>query len=166
MESKARFLGHGLHPITIVFPLGLLATAAIFDVLYLVTGDGKWTGVSFYMIAAGIVGGIVAAVFGFIDWAAIPAGTRAKRVGLWHGLGNDIVLVLFAISWWLRRDDPSTPETLAFALSFLAVLIALVTGWMGGELVERLGVAVHPGAHLDAPNSLSGRPASEHESKR
>jgi len=29
------------------------------------------------------------------------------------------------------------------------------------ELVDRLGVGVDDGAHLDAPNSLSGRPASE-----
>jgi hypothetical protein len=37
----------------------------------------------------------------------------------------------------------------------------MLTGWLGGELVERLGMSVHNGAHLDAPNSLSGRPASD-----
>ena len=36
------------------------------------------------------------------------------------------------------------------------VLRALVTGWLGGELVDRLEVGVNRGAHLDAPNSLSG----------
>ncbi len=39
--------------------------------------------------------------------------------------------------------------------------LALVGGWFGGELVERLGVGVHRGAHLNAPNSLTGR-ANEH----
>jgi hypothetical protein len=38
-------------------------------------------------------------------------------------------------------------------------LLALVTGWLGGELVERLGVGVDEGAHLQAPSSLSGKPA-------
>jgi hypothetical protein len=40
------------------------------------------------------------------------------------------------------------------------VALASVTAWLGGELVERLGVAVDDGAHLDAPSSLSGQPAS------
>jgi len=43
----------------------------------------------------------------------------------------------------------------------IGVLAALVTGWLGGELVDRLGVGVDPGANLDAPSSLSGRAASE-----
>jgi len=46
-------------------------------------------------------------------------------------------------------------------LSLLGVLLALVTGWLGGELVERLGVGVDSGAHVDSPSSLSQRPATE-----
>jgi uncharacterized membrane protein len=168
MESKAKILGHGAHPILIVFPLGLLATAVIFDALYLFTGNAKWSDIAYYMIAAGIIGGVVAALFGFIDWFAIPKNTRAKRVGLLHGLVNDVVLILFAVSWWLRRDAaaepyPHTPDTLALLLSFAGAGLSLLGGWLGGELVERLGMSVHDGAHLDAPNSLSGRPASEHD---
>jgi len=86
MESKAKLLGHPIHPMLIVFPLGLLATAVAFDIVALSTGDGSWFGISFWMIAAGIIGGLLAAVFGLIDWWAIPAGTRAKRIGLWHGV--------------------------------------------------------------------------------
>lgn len=40
-------------------------------------------------------------------------------------------------------------------------LLALVTGWLGGELVNRLGVGVDTGAHLDAPSSLSGHTSTE-----
>ena len=167
MESRFKVLGHGAHPILIVFPLGLLATSVIFDVIYFVTGNGQFPVASYWMIIAGIVGGLVAAVPGFVDWLAIPKGTRARRVGLLHAVGNDIVLVLFAISWWMRRDNPPEyrPDTIAFLLSGIAFLLALVTGWLGGELVERLGMAVHDGAHLDAPSTLSGRPARERDSK-
>ena len=163
MESRFKVLGHGAHPILIVFPLGLLATSVIFDVVYYVTGNPQFTVVSYWMILAGVIGGVVAAVPGFVDWFAIPSGTRAKRVGLLHGVGNDIVLVLFAVSWWMRRGNAPEyrPDTIAFTLSAVAFLLALATGWLGGELVERLGRAVHEGAHLDAPNSLSGRPARE-----
>jgi uncharacterized membrane protein len=114
---------------------------------------------SFHMIAAGVVSGLVAAVFGFIDWLAIPSNTRAKSVGAWHAVGNVVVVLLFAVSWWLRRGDPTSPPTMALVLALVGAGLALVTGWLGGELVDRLGVGVDDGAHLDAPSSLSGRPA-------
>ena len=117
------------------------------------------------MITAGIVGGFLAAPFGWIDWFAIPTGTRAKSVGLLHGLVNSAVLLLFIGSWWLRHDAPDRPETLASILSFAGAGLSLVGGWLGGELVERLGVAVHEGAHLDAPNSLTNSNASENASR-
>jgi len=145
----------------IVFPLGLLATAVIFDVISLVSKDGKWSEMAFWMIAAGVIGGLAAAVFGLIDWLAIPSGTRAKAVGLWHGISNVVVVGLFIGSWLLRRDAPAAPGAAALTLSFVAAGLSLVAGWLGGELVDRLGVGVDSGAHLNAPNSLSGRPASE-----
>ena len=161
MESRAKVLGHPIHPMLIVFPLGLLITAVIFDVIRLVTGNGYWAEVAYWMIAAGIIGGLVAAVPGVIDWASIPAGTRAKRVGLLHGIGNVVVVLLFAWSWLLRSNAPQEPESLALILSFAGAALGGVTGWLGGELVDRLGVGVDDGAHLDSPNSLTDRPARE-----
>jgi uncharacterized membrane protein len=161
MESRTKFLGHPIHPMLIVFPLGLLATAVAFDIVGLVGGDPTWFHISYWMIAAGIIGGLCAALFGAIDWLAIPAGTRAKRIGLWHGGSNVVVVVLFIISWLLRSNGPFSPPASALALSFIAIVISLFAGWLGGELVDRLGVGVDNGAHLDAPSSLSGLPASE-----
>jgi uncharacterized membrane protein len=160
MESRVKLLGHPVHPMLIVFPLGLLATAVAFDIVGLAGGDVEWFRISFWMIAAGVIGGLLSAVFGLVDRMAIPTGTRAKRIGLWHGGGNVVVTVLFIISWFLRRPAPETPPMAAFVLGFIAVALALVTGWLGGELVDRLGVGVDNGAHLNAPSSLSGRPAS------
>src|SRR5215218_6853064 len=160
MESRAKLFGHSIHAMLIAFPIGLLVTAVIFDVLDLVTSGGPWSTISYYMIAAGVIGGLVAAVFGFIDYLAIPAGTRAKGVGRTHGIGNVIVVLLFLTSWWLRRAAPEVPSSAALTCSFLGVALAAVTAWLGGELVERLGVAVHDGAHLDASSSLSGAPAA------
>lgn len=182
MESRAKLFGHAIHPVLIVFPLGLLAAAVIFDIVHLIfrepaaeaTSATASTAtnmalVSFWMMAAGLAGGLLAAIFGLVDYLAIPRGTRARSVGLWHGLGNLVVIVLFAASWLLRYNSPAIeltyrPTTLALALSFAGMLVASVSGWLGGELVERLGVGVDDGAHLDAPSSLSGRPAREHAS--
>jgi uncharacterized membrane protein len=165
MESRAKIFGHAIHQMLIPFPLGLLATGVIFDVIYLVWGNPTMATVAFYMIAAGIIGGFAAAPFGWIDWFAIPANTRAKSVGLIHGLGNVVVLLLFIGSWFLRYGSTSpsvyAPTTFALTLSFAGFALAGLTAWLGGELVDRLGVGVDDGAHLDSPNSLSGRPASE-----
>lgn len=159
MESRAKLAGHPAHPILIVFPLGLLTTAVVFDIAFLVSDAGLWALMSFYLIAGGVLGGLAAAVPGWIDWFAIPRATRAKRIGLVHGVGNVAVLGLFILSWVLRRATPAAPPTEAVVAALVGVVLAGVTGWLGGELVNRLGVGVDDGAHLDAPSSLSELPA-------
>ena len=157
MESRAKLFGHPIHQMLIVFPLGLLATALIFDAVRLITGVGFWSELSYWMMAAGIVSGLIAAPFGLIDWLAIPGGTRAKRVGAMHGGGNVVVLFLYLVSWLMRSGNPAAPETPALALAFLGGGLAMVTGWLGGELVDRLAVGVDDDANVDAPSSLSSR---------
>jgi uncharacterized membrane protein len=157
MESRAKLAGHAIHPMLITLPLGLLGTAVIFDIIRAFTDEADLAVASFYMLAAGILGGLLAALFGLIDWLAIPAGTRAKGIGALHGVGNVVVVVLFAVSWLLRRGQTDyQPDGLAFWLGVVAVVLALATAWAGGELVERLGVGVDDGANLDAPSSLAG----------
>src|SRR4051794_2503158 len=159
MESRAKLFGHAMHPMLIVFPLGLFSTAVVFDLIRIFHGGGEWGDAAFYDIAVGIVGGLIAAVFGFIDWLAIPGGTRAKAIGLYHGLGNVVIVVLFAVSWLVRLANPPSPPAAAFVLALVAVGMALVTGWLGGELVERLRVGVDEGAGLDASSSLTSKRA-------
>ncbi len=166
MESRAKALGHPIHPMLIVFPLGLLSVSVIVDILYLVTGNTRFPFVSFVMIAAGLIGGVVAAFFGLWDFMAIPRGTRAKSVGLFHGGGNVVVMLLFLGSWLLRYASTDyVPTPGAVAMSVIGFGLAGVTGWLGGELVDRLGVGVDHGANLDAPNSLGGEPADANEAR-
>jgi uncharacterized membrane protein len=164
MQAKARILGHPIHQMLVAFPLGVLGMSLFFDLIGIGAGRPALHMAAFYMIAGGIVAGLLAALFGLIDFVAIPWGTRAKRIGLLHGVGNVVVVALFAASWWLRRAAPDAPGTAPVVISAVAVAIALFTGWLGGELVDRLSVGVDDGAHLDAPSSLSGpvpqRPAA------
>ncbi len=156
MESRLKILGHPVHPMLIVFPLGLLSTAVLFDVLYIVTENADLSTFSFWALAAGLVGGLAAAVFGVIDWLGIPKDTRARRVGAAHGAGNVIVVALFAASFLLRLDESAyLPDILPAVLGILGAGLALVTAWLGGELVYRLRVAVDDDAGLDASNSLA-----------
>lgn len=160
MESKVKALGHPIHQMLVPFPFGLLATAVIFDVIYLVGLGPTMVTVSYWMMIAGNIGAVAAAPFGLIDWLAIPRGTRAKSIGLIHGLGNVVVLLLFLASCWIRYRSrgviPYEPSTPALVFSFAGFVLAGITGWLGGELVDRLGVGVDDGANLNAPSSLSG----------
>jgi uncharacterized membrane protein len=157
MEPKAKLLGHSVHQMLIVFPLGLLATAVVFDVVHLTTEGPMFAAVAWWMIVAGLVGGAVAAPFGLIDWLAVPSGTRAKAIGAMHGLGNVAVLGLFLASALLRNGPDASPPIAALVLSFGGAALATVTAWLGGELVARLGVGVYNDAGVDAPSSLRHR---------
>ena len=161
MEGRVKLLGHPVHPMLIVLPLGLFIGAVVFDVLAVLRDAPSLGVVGFWNIAAGVVGGLLAAVFGYIDWLGIPAGTRAKRIGLLHGATNVIVVLAFATAWLARRNAVElVPSGTILALEVIALLLGSVGGWLGGELVDRLGVGVDDGAHLDAPSSLSGKPAT------
>jgi uncharacterized membrane protein len=157
MESRAKLLGHPIHQMLIVFPLGLLGMAVIFDLLRIGLGNEYWSEIAFWMIATGVVTGLLAAPFATIDWFAIPSGTRAKRIGAVHGIGNVVVVLLFSVSWLMRVDATGAPGMIPLTLSFAVGFLSLFTGWLNGELVDRLGVGVDDGAHVDAPSSLARR---------
>lgn len=162
MRSRVRAAGHAVHPILIVFPLGLLTTAVGFDVLHLVTERVSFAFTAAHLIAAGLLMGVVTAATGWLDWwLVVPRGTRARRIGLVHGLVNGAVLVVFAVSWALRLAVPDwIPGWPAVIAGWVGLLAGGLGGWLGGELVERLGVSVEEGAHPDAPSSLSGAAVS------
>ena len=158
MESKYKLLGHPIHPMLIPWPLALLSTAAVFDIIGLVTSDGMWHTISFWLIAAGLLMALLAAVFGFLDYTNIPRGTRAKSVALTHGGGNVVVVLLFAASWWLRTGNTEAPGLLPVVLALVGTGLATVTAWLGGELPYRLGIGIDDGANPDASNSLTHEP--------
>src|SRR5690349_22912007 len=159
MKSRVRALGHPVHPMLIVFPLGLFVTAVIFDLVQLITDNGTFGQVGYWDIAAGLIGAVLAAVTGLTDWTAIPAGTRAKRIGLLHGAANAVVAVLFLISWLVRMNNVDHVAGAGpFVLGVIAIAIGGMAAWLGGELVDRLGIGVDDDANPDASSSL-GRTA-------
>jgi uncharacterized membrane protein len=147
--------GHSLHPMLVVFPLGLLATSLVWDVVYLASDNLMWGAIAYWTIVAGLIGGVLAAIPGLVDWLAIPDGTRAKRVGMVHAVLNVGILLLFAVSVVLRYGDGyTTPAVGSMVPGWIAIVAALPSAWLGGELVERLGVGVADFQNFNAPSSL------------
>lgn len=155
MEARAKILGHPVHQMLIPIPLGLFVTAAVLDIVGAFADWRLLSVVSFWNIVIGIVTALVAAVFGLVDWTAIPKGTRAKRIGAAHGIGNVLMVGLFFIAVLLRMDETAFAVTGgALALEIIALALGAVTGWLGGELVDRHGIGVYSDAHPNASSSL------------
>lgn len=145
VPSKAAIGGHPIHPALIPFPIAFLIGAFLTDLAYWLTGDPFWARGSFWLVGAGLVGGLFTAVFGLIDFLSIGRA-REHLVGWIHFLGNAAALILALTNLILRWREP-TAAVLPWGL-ILSTMIAgilVVTGWIGGELTFRhmIGVTGH-----------------------
>jgi uncharacterized membrane protein len=143
MRSKASIAGHPIHPMLIPFPLALWATSFAVDVLFYFLRHPTLLIIAKFLIAAGCLGAIAAAIPGIIDWLAIKNGD-AKRAANWHARLNIAALVIFAISLFLRLGSYSGMVgrrlTIPFLLSLVGMILISISGWLGGELVFRYGM--------------------------
>jgi len=155
MESRAQFLGHPIHQILVELPVGAFVFAVSCDALHSVTGKRAFVPAARLSLDFGLATAVAAAPFGLVDWLAIRSGTRAKRVGAAHALGNLVVLGLLAAARRVRGHRRASGSAKLLAASGLAV--AGITAWLGGELINRHGIGVHDVLGEDAPSSLSMR---------
>jgi uncharacterized membrane protein len=143
MKSKVTLAGHPVHPMLIPFPLALWTTSFAVDILFYFLRHPTLLVISKFMIAAGCIGAVLAAIPGFIDWLAIPSG-EVKKAANWHARLNVAALVVFAISFVLRTGGYSElvgrKLTIPFLLSVVGVILISMSGWLGGELVFRYGI--------------------------
>src|SRR5438552_13629533 len=103
MRSRAQISSHPLHPILVAFPIGLWLTSLIFDLLGVSLDRPMLWSVGYYLAIAGIVGAVVAALPGAIDWfSVVPPASSAKKRGLIHAVLNITVLAIFVYESFYR----------------------------------------------------------------
>jgi uncharacterized membrane protein len=160
LRSTAAIYGHPLHPLLVTLPIGFLIGALLTDLAFHGTGDSFWARASIWLIGAGLVSGVLAAIAGFIDFIANEY-IRSLNLVWYHFIGNAIALVISAISLYLRLGgDPAVVTGTELFLSILVVVIFAVTGWLGGEMVFRHGV----GMADDRPSAeIAGEPQIKRE---
>jgi nitrite reductase/ring-hydroxylating ferredoxin subunit/uncharacterized membrane protein len=142
MKSTAQVKGHPLHPILVSFPIAFYTATLLFDILAAVN-DPAFLHTAFYMNLCAIVGAVIAAVPGVIDYTrTLPPKSSAKKRGTKHAIINSIVLLLFIIAFIIRIANDIPEPVLLIPIESIGFILLLVAGWMGGTLVYRNQIGV------------------------
>ena len=141
MPSTASFKGHPLHPIIIPLPIGLWIFSIVSDLIFKFgLGGPIWNDVAFYTLGGGIVGALIAALPGFIDLTDLQ-NPKTKTIAIWHMTINLLAALLYCVNFWLRMHR-APGDNLLIVLSVIGIVLIIISGWLGGELVYVRGVAV------------------------
>ncbi len=142
MKSTAAIANHPLHPVFIVFPVAFFLGALVSDLAYWASRNACWPMMTFWLLSFGLIGSVVSAVTGLIDFLTIPS-VRGYTIGWTHAIGNVLAVVAATANWVLRLrlDVPAVPVS-GYILSAVTAAILLFTGWWGGELSYRYGIGV------------------------
>ena len=141
-HSTARVGGHPLHPMLVPIPIACFLLTLVSDLAYWKTAAMQWANMSAWLLTIGLVVALFAVIAGLIDFLG-ERRIRSLTAVYIHAVGNAVALVLAILNAFVHsRDAYTSVVPLGLTLSALTVLILLVTGWMGWELVYRHGVGV------------------------
>lgn len=141
-SSKAAIAGHPVHAALVPFPIVCFTLVLLTDLAYWRTSNLMWQNFSSWLLLAGLVGGVLAALAGAVDFFL---GERVRsRPPAWpHAIGNVLVLLLAFVNSLVHAGDGWTAVVpWGLALSVLTVLLLIVTVWLGRSMVYRHGVGV------------------------
>ena len=139
-DSTAQIAGHPIHPMLVNFPIAAFVGTLASDIAFLGTSNIFWAIASQWLLLAGLVMAALAAIAGLIDFLS-SARIRSIKAAWIHGIGN-VLAVCLELWNYAVRSDPSAVRSPGIYLSAVSVLILLVTGWMGWEMVYKHKVAV------------------------
>lgn len=142
MKSKAHLKSHPLHPILVAFPIAFFIGALVFDLLSVISRNHSFWQTGYYLAIAGIVGAVMAAIPGAIDYFyTVPPQSTAKKRATKHALINVTNLVLFVFVVYYRQTENAIPAVV-LVIEAIGVILLSIAGWMGGTLVHRNQIGV------------------------
>ena len=133
MQGKATLADHPIHPMLVAFPIGFFGAVLVSDVISIWGNPGFWPHMSVWLIAFGVVGALIAALFGFVDYFTAPMPAAAKRTATTHMILNLIVVAIYIAAFFVRYGNPIS--TLGYVLTYIGLGTLVVSGWSGGHLV-------------------------------
>jgi uncharacterized membrane protein len=149
MRTPANLAGHPIHPMLVTIPIGLWVFSLVADLVALRSADPEtWAIVALYSLVGGIIGALCAAVPGLIDLLSLE-DKAIKTTAFVHMSINLTIVVLYIINAWLRRGDEGAVGGTPLLLSVIAILMLLVSGWLGGKMVYLAHVGVTDGGEQE-----------------
>ena len=146
-RSTASLRGHPIHPMLVPIPIVCFVATLVTDLVYWRTATMLWADMSAWLLTIGLIVSAFAAAAGLIDFFG-DHRIRELRSAWIHGLGNTAALILSIFNAFIHtRDAYTSVVPTGLILSAIVVLILLVTGWNGWNMVYRYGVGVREGEH-------------------
>ena len=146
MKTKASFAGEPIHPMFVHYPIAFWTASVIVDAVFYFYRNTSLVLISKFLIAAGIIGAILAAIPGIVDWWTITS-PDVKKIADWHARLNISALVIFGASLYLRMRNYGAPLVgfhlkIPFVVSLVGWAVMAISASLGGKLVyeHRLGV--------------------------
>jgi uncharacterized membrane protein len=157
MTTRVTIAGHPLHPMLVTLPIGLWVFSLVADFVFVSTGDDRWGATAYFTLGGGIVGALLAAVPGLLDFLGLHE-PRERRVATTHLILNLAIVAIQAFNFWLRAQPEYAGSRLPVWISVVAVATLVISGWLGGQLVHVLGVTQpHHGEETVAHDRLHPR---------
>ena len=143
-RSTASVAGHPIHPALVGFPIALFVATLVCDIVYVSNGNSGWAHAAEWLVGFGVITGLLAALFGLVDLLG-DRRIRALSVAWIHAGLNLLAVLISLYSFWIRDRWPGARvQPTGLVLSIIVVLLLLVTGWLGGEMVFKHRVGVIP----------------------
>jgi nitrite reductase/ring-hydroxylating ferredoxin subunit/uncharacterized membrane protein len=147
------WLGHPLHPLLTDLPIGFWTSAFTLDLL----GGRRSRRAAARLVGWGVLCAVPTALTGASDWSDTYGAER--RIGLVHAAANATALVCYTASWVQRHRGR---HWRGVALGLVGATAATVGGYLGGHLLQTLGVGVDRTAFRAPPDEWT-RVAAETE---
>jgi len=142
MRNKASYKSHPIHPILIVFPSAFLSGCVILDSISIFAEKETLWEVGKILAIMGIIGGLIAAIPGIIDFVyTIPPDSSARKRAIKHALLNVSSLVLFSLAIVIRQNELSS-RFVVLGIEVVGFVLLLIAAWHGGTLVYRNQIGV------------------------
>jgi len=130
---RVTILGVPIHAILVPFPIVCFTGAMLTDITYSNSPQVQWANFSQWLLAVGLIMGVLAAIFGLIDFLA--AGRARPRIGWFHLGGNAVILILAFFNNLIHaRDGWTGVVPTGLTLSVITFLLMLITGFLGWRM--------------------------------
>jgi uncharacterized membrane protein len=131
-RSRLAIGGVPLHAMLAPFPVACFTGALLTDIAYANTAVMQWSNFSAWLLAFGVLVGVIDGLLGLIDWSLMKPRPAAA---LWHFLGYAVVLLLALVNSFVHaRDGWTSVVPTGLILSAVTVAIMVVSGFIGHRM--------------------------------